>query len=69
MKTAPDAVVTIGPAPPTILCTGCYFVTNGARATLAFNVSVAGSGSTFTFTSRNSTQAMQFASTTFRRFQ
>lgn len=64
MKTAPDAVVTIGPAPPTIVCTGCYFVTNGVRATLAFNVSVAGSGSTFTFTSRNSTQAIQFVSTT-----
>jgi len=64
MKTAPDVVVTVGTtAPPTILCTGCYFMTNGVRATLAFNVSTAGSGSTFTFNSRNATQAIQFVST------
>jgi len=50
--------------PPKIVCTGCYFVNNGARATLAFNVSIPGSGSTFTFNTRNSTQAIQFVSTT-----
>jgi hypothetical protein len=63
MKTTADVVVTIGPAPPTILCTGCYFLKDGARATLAFNVSVAGSSSTFAFNFRNSTQTVQFAST------
>jgi hypothetical protein len=64
MKTAADVVVTIGATPPTILCSGCYFLTNGARATLAFKVGVTGSGSTFAFNFRNSTQAGQFSSTT-----
>jgi hypothetical protein len=64
MKTTADVVVTIGATPPTILCTGCYFVNNGTRATLAFNVGAVGSGSTFTFNSRNSTQVAQFVSTT-----
>jgi hypothetical protein len=63
MKTTADAVVTIGPTPPTILCTGCYFLVGGARATLAFNVSSAGSSSTVAFNFRNSMQAAQFAST------
>jgi len=63
MKTAADIVVTIGPAPPTILCTGCYFLIDGTRATLAFNVSVAGSSSTFAFSVRSATQAVQFTST------
>ena len=61
MKTAPDVVVTIGATPPEILCTGCYFLADGARATLAFNVSVAGSASTFALNFRNATQAGQFA--------
>src|SRR5581483_11026676 len=65
MKTAADVVVMVGTTtPPKIVCTGCYFVNNGARATLAFNVSIPGSGSTFTFNTRNSTQAIQFVSTT-----
>lgn len=63
-KTVPDIVVTIGATPPTILCSGCYFLINGARATLAFNVTAPGSGSTFVFNFRNSTQTVQFASTT-----
>jgi Beta-propeller repeat len=63
-KTTADITVTIGPAPPTIQCTGCYFLINGIRATLAFNVGTAGSGSTFTFNFRSSTQAVQFASST-----
>ncbi len=41
-KTTADVVATIGAAPPAILCTGCYFLTDRARAMLAFNVSVAG---------------------------
>jgi hypothetical protein len=64
MKTTADVVVTIGPTAPTIVCTGCYFLIEGTRATLAFNVSVAGSGSTVSFNFRNSTQAVQFGSTT-----
>lgn len=49
---------------PTIQCTGCYFIVNGVRATLAFTVGVVGSGSTFTYNYRTSTQTVQFASTT-----
>ena len=52
-KTVPDA--------PEI-CTGCFFMTNGSRATLAFNVSTKGSGSTFTFNDGNLTQPVRFAS-------
>ncbi len=48
---------------PTIQCTGCYFVTNGLRATLAFNIGLAGPGSTFTYNYRSSTQTVQFVST------
>lgn len=51
-------------APPTIQCTGCYFVINGVRATFAFNVGVVGPGSTFTYNYRTSAQAVQFVSTT-----
>ncbi|MFL6447907.1 MAG: SBBP repeat-containing protein [Bryobacteraceae bacterium] len=64
MKTTPDVVVTIGATPPAVLCTGCYFVSDGGRTTMAFNVSVAGAGSTFSLTSRESTQPVQFVSTT-----
>jgi hypothetical protein len=65
MKTAADIVVMVGTtAPPTIVCTGCYFINNGARATMAFNVSQAGSASTFTFNTVNSGQSLQFVSTT-----
>jgi hypothetical protein len=61
MKTAPDAVVAVGP--PTITCSGCFFMTNGSRATLAFNVSSPGSGSTFSFNNGDSTHPVKFAST------
>jgi Beta-propeller repeat len=60
IKTAPDAVVAVGP--PAITCTGCMFMTNGSRAALAFNVSTKGSGSTFTFNNGNATQPVRFAS-------
>jgi hypothetical protein len=64
MKTGPDVVVTISATPPTISCTGCYFLKDGARATLAFNVSIGGSGSTFALNFRDSASAVQFISTT-----
>jgi hypothetical protein len=65
MKTAADVVVMVGTtAPPTIVCTGCYFVNNGARAAFTFNVSTPGSRSTFSYNTRNSSQAIQFLSTT-----
>jgi hypothetical protein len=61
MKTAPDAVVAVGP--PTITCSGCFFMTNGARATLTFNVSTPGSVSTFSFNNGDSAHPVKFAST------
>jgi hypothetical protein len=57
-------VVTISATPPTILCTGCYFLKHGARATFAFNAGIAGSGSTFVFNFRNFASAVQFTSAT-----
>ncbi|HYW47675.1 MAG TPA: M12 family metallopeptidase [Bryobacteraceae bacterium] len=64
-KATAEATTTISSAvPPTIQCTGCYFLINGLRATLAFNVSVIGSTSTFTYNYRTSTQTVQFISTT-----
>jgi hypothetical protein len=62
-KSTADATTTVT-TPPTIQCTGCYFLVGGVRATLAFNVSVVGSGSTFTYNYRTSTQTVQFVSTT-----
>ena len=63
-KTAADTTTTIsGAIPPTILCTGCYFLVDGVRATLAFNVSVTGSSSTVTYNYRTATQTVQFSST------
>jgi hypothetical protein len=58
----------------TIHCTGCYFLINNLRATLAFNVAVQGASSTFSYNYRSATQIVQFASTTttqisFRRFR
>jgi hypothetical protein len=61
MKTAPDAVVADGPA--TASCIGCFFMTNGARATLAFNLSTAGNKNSFTFDSGDSSQPLKFSST------
>jgi hypothetical protein len=48
---------------PTVQCTGCYFMIGGVRATLAFDVREVGSGSTFNYNYRSSTQAVQFVST------
>jgi hypothetical protein len=62
-KSTAEATTTVT-TPPTILCTGCYFLIGGVRATLAFNVGVVGSGSTFTYNYRTSTQTVQFVSTT-----
>ena len=53
-----------GLSTPKVQCTGCYFLINGVRATLAFNVSLVGSTSTFTYNYRTATQTVQFASTT-----
>jgi hypothetical protein len=49
--------------PPTILCTGCYFIVQNLRATFAFNVGYAGGVSTFSYNYRSSSQTVQFAST------
>ncbi|MBV9763402.1 MAG: hypothetical protein JOZ48_01040 [Acidobacteriaceae bacterium] len=49
--------------PPTILCTGCYFITQNLRATFAFNVGYLGGVSTFTYNYRSSSQTVQFVST------
>ncbi len=68
-KTVADAVVTIGATPPTIQCTGCYFLISSTRATTAFNVGSPGSGSTFGFSFRSATQAVQLASTTITQIQ
>jgi hypothetical protein len=65
MKTAPNAVVADGPA--TASCVGCFFMTNGARATLAFNLSTAGNKNTFTFDSGDSSQPLKFSSTAITR--
>jgi hypothetical protein len=61
-KTTAEATTTV--KVPSVVCTGCYFLINGTRATLAFNVSVVGSGSTFTYNYRTSTQMVQFVSST-----
>lgn len=62
-KSTAEATTTLI-APPTIQCTGCYFLISGVRATLAFNVASVGTASTFTYNYRTSTQTVQFASTT-----
>ena len=59
-KTTAETTTTV--KAPTIQCTGCYFLINNLRATLAFNVGVVESGSTFTYNYRSSTQAVQFIS-------
>ena len=48
--------------PPTIVCTGGYFIIQNARATFAFNVGYAGGVSTFTYNYRTASQTVQFAS-------
>jgi RHS repeat-associated protein len=63
-KSAADTTTTINNAAPLIQCTGCYFLVDGIRATLAFNVSVLGSTSTFTYNYRTATQTVQFTSIT-----
>lgn len=62
-KSVAEATTTIT-LPPTVQCTGCYFLISGVRATLAFNVASVGGGSTFTYNYRTSTQTVQFVSTT-----
>ena len=49
--------------PPTILCTGCYFIVQNLRATFAFNVGYVGGVSAFTYNYRSSSQTVQFVST------
>jgi pimeloyl-ACP methyl ester carboxylesterase len=49
--------------PPRIQCTGCYFVIQGLRASLAFNIGYRGGVSTFSYTYRSTTTNVQFAST------
>ena len=49
--------------PPTILCTGCYFIVQNLRATFAFNVGYSGGVSAFTYNYRSSSQTVQFVST------
>ena len=49
--------------PPTVQCTGCYFVIQNLRATFAFNVGYQGAVSTFSYNYRSSTLNVQFAST------
>jgi len=61
-KTTPEATTTVT-NPPSIQCTGCYFLISGVRATLAFNIAVTGTTSTFTYNYRTSSQTVQFAST------
>jgi hypothetical protein len=63
-KFAPEATTTINAASRTIQCTGCYFLINGIRATLAFNIASVGSASTFSYNYRTSNQTVQFANTT-----
>jgi hypothetical protein len=50
--------------PPVIQSTGAYFLTQGVRATVAFNVGYLGAVSTFAYNFRSSRQVVQFASTT-----
>jgi pimeloyl-ACP methyl ester carboxylesterase len=50
--------------PPTIVCTGCYFITNNLRASFAFNVGYLGGVSAFSYNYRSATQTIQFVSTT-----
>lgn len=63
---AGKAVIDTIPAnvtPPTILCTGCYFIIQNLRATFAFSVGYQGGVSTFAYNYRSSSQAIQFVST------
>jgi RHS repeat-associated protein len=53
--------------PPFIQCTGCYFLIDAVRTTMAFNVSVPGSRSTFMYNYRTAAAAVQFISTTTSR--
>jgi len=47
---------------PTVQCTGGYFLIGGVRATLAFHMGAVGSGSTFAYSFRTSSQTVQFVS-------
>jgi len=50
--------------PATIQCTGAYFLVQGVRATLSFNVGYTGAVSTFAYNFRTAGQTVQFASAT-----
>jgi sugar lactone lactonase YvrE/pimeloyl-ACP methyl ester carboxylesterase len=50
--------------PPTIYCSGGYFSLQGVRASFSFNIGYMGAVSTFAYNYRNSTQTVQFISTT-----
>jgi RHS repeat-associated protein len=51
-------------APSTILCTGCYFLVNGVRATLAFNINATAGTGTFTYNYRTAAQTVEFTGAT-----
>jgi hypothetical protein len=55
--------------PVRIECTGCYFLSNNLRATVAFQVTVDGASGTFSYQYRSATQTIQFASTTLTQVQ
>jgi hypothetical protein len=63
-KTAAEATTIISPPAPTAQCTGCYFLSNNARATVAFNIGIQGLSSRFSYNYRNGAQILQFASAT-----
>lgn len=50
--------------PPTVQCTGCYFLVPTVRATVSFNVGYLGAVSTFSYNFRDSNRTVQFVSTT-----
>jgi hypothetical protein len=50
-------------------CTGCYFLSNNLRATLAFRATVEGASGTFSYQYRSATQTVQFTSTTMTQVQ
>lgn len=58
-----EDTIPVDTVPPTIECTGCYFLTQNRRATLSFDIGYEGSVSTFSYNFRSAIETVQFIST------
>jgi pimeloyl-ACP methyl ester carboxylesterase len=58
-----EDTIPVDTVPPTIECTGCYFLTQNRRATLSFDIGYEGSVSTFSYNYRSALETIQFIST------